>query len=102
RVLRGRGRDPPTPALRRGQRPDPARRTADMRPVRENPSGASRTFSRVGRQHVLERRMSRFLREAPSVRTAAGVIVTATLLVVVGGGILIRLVDEKEYADVWV
>jgi len=46
--------------------------------------------------------MSRFLREPPSVRTAAGVIVTATLLVVVGGGILIRLVDEKEYADVWV
>jgi voltage-gated potassium channel len=50
----------------------------------------------------LERRLSRFLREPPSVRTAAAVIVTATLLVVVGSAIVIRLVDEKEYPDVWV
>jgi voltage-gated potassium channel Kch len=52
--------------------------------------------------NVIERRMNRFLREPPSVRTAAGVIVTATIVVVVAGGVLIRLLDHSEYSDVWV
>lgn len=56
----------------------------------------------VGRLNVIERRMSRFLKEPPSVRTAAGVIVTATLVVVVAGGVLMRLLDHGEYADIWV
>lgn len=51
---------------------------------------------------MLERRITRFLRTPPSVRTAASVIVTATLLVVVGSGFVIHLVDEKEYPDAWV
>ena len=46
--------------------------------------------------------MTRFLSEPPSVRTAAGVIVTATTVVVVGGGVLIRLLDHGEYSDIWV
>jgi len=46
--------------------------------------------------------MSKFLREPPSVRGAASVIVTATALVVVGSGILIRVLDHKEYSSVWV
>ena len=46
--------------------------------------------------------MSRFLSEPPSVRTAAGVIVTATTVVVVAGGVLMRLLDHGEYADIWV
>ncbi len=46
--------------------------------------------------------MTRFMREPPSVRTAAGVIVTATTVVVVGGGVLIRLLDHGEYSNVWV
>ena len=46
--------------------------------------------------------MSKFLREPPSIRTAASVIVTATALVVVGAGILIRVLDHREYANVWV
>jgi len=46
--------------------------------------------------------MSRFLREPPSVRTAASVIVTATVGVVVISGILMRVLDHKEYANVWV
>jgi voltage-gated potassium channel Kch len=50
----------------------------------------------------IERAMTRFLREPPSVRRAVGVIVSATTVVVVGGGILIRLVDHGEYSDVWV
>jgi voltage-gated potassium channel len=52
--------------------------------------------------NVIERRMTRFIREPPSVRTAAGVIVTATTVVVVGGGVLIRLLDHGEYSNVWV
>jgi voltage-gated potassium channel len=50
----------------------------------------------------IERRMDRFLHEPPSVRFAARIIVTATALVVVGGGVLMRVLDHKEYADVWV
>jgi voltage-gated potassium channel len=46
--------------------------------------------------------MSKFLREPPSIRTAASVIVTATALVVVGGGVLIRVIDHSEYSNVWV
>jgi voltage-gated potassium channel Kch len=46
--------------------------------------------------------MSKFLREPPSVRGAAGTIVTATALVVVVGGILIRVLDHSEYSSIWV
>jgi voltage-gated potassium channel len=53
-------------------------------------------------QNLFERRMSKFLREPPSVRLAANVIVTATALVVAVGGVLIRVLDHKEYSSVWV
>ena len=46
--------------------------------------------------------MTKFLREPPSVRTAASVIVTATLVIVVGGGALFRVLDHKEYASLWI
>jgi voltage-gated potassium channel len=46
--------------------------------------------------------MSRFLREPPSVRMAASVIVIATAAVVIGGGVLMRLADQEEYSNVWV
>jgi len=42
------------------------------------------------------------MREAPTVRTAAGVIVAVTALVMVGSGIAIRVFDHKEYPNVWV
>ena len=45
--------------------------------------------------------MSKFLREPPQIRTAASVIVVATLVIVLGGGALLRIVDHKEYATVW-
>jgi voltage-gated potassium channel len=53
-------------------------------------------------QSLMERRMSKFLSEPPSVRLAANVIVTATILVVALGGVLIRVLDPKEYSSVWV
>ena len=54
------------------------------------------------RPNLVERRMSKFLREPPSIRMAASVIVTATALVVVGGGVLIRVLDHSEYSNIWV
>jgi voltage-gated potassium channel len=57
---------------------------------------------RVPRPNLIERRMSRLLSEPPSVRTAAGVIVTATAAVVVVGGILMRFLDHDEYSNIWV
>jgi voltage-gated potassium channel len=45
--------------------------------------------------------MQRFLREPPSVRQAAGVIVTATVVVVLASGVLMRLLDKREYPNIW-
>jgi voltage-gated potassium channel Kch len=44
--------------------------------------------------------MSRFLREPVSVRNAADVIVTATVIVVVTGGVLMRALDHREYPTI--
>ena len=52
-------------------------------------------------QNLLEQRMSKFLRSPPSVRLAANVIVTATVLIVVGGGAIMRVFDHKEYSSIW-
>ena len=51
----------------------------------------------MGRWNLVERRLERFLREPPSVRNAAAVIVVATAAVVVGAGFLITLLDSEEY-----
>jgi voltage-gated potassium channel len=53
----------------------------------------------MGRLNLIERRLERFLREPPSVRNAAGVIVIATLVVVVGAGVVISLIDNEEYPN---
>ena len=45
--------------------------------------------------------MSRFLREPVSVRNAASVIVVATLVIVVAGGVAIRILDHHEYSSIW-
>jgi voltage-gated potassium channel len=57
---------------------------------------------RIPRTNPIERQMSRFLREPPSVRTASSVIVVATAVVVVLGGVLMRFLDHDEYSNVWV
>ena len=46
--------------------------------------------------------MDRFLREPPSVRNAIGVIVVATLAVVIVGGVAIRILDHHEYSSIWI
>ena len=45
--------------------------------------------------------MTRFLREPASVRNAANVIVVATAVVVVGGGVAMRVLDHSEYPNIW-
>lgn len=49
-----------------------------------------------------ERRTTRFLQSPPSLRLAANAIVTVTCFVVVGSGVLMRLLDHHEYGNVWV
>jgi voltage-gated potassium channel len=51
---------------------------------------------------IFERQLTKFLREPPSVRLAASVIVIATALVVMVGGVLMRVFDHSEYASTWV
>lgn len=46
--------------------------------------------------------MTKFLREPPSIKGAAGTVVTATFVVVVISGIGMRLFDHTEYSNVFV
>ena len=71
-------------------------------PPRKRLSGAGTRIRDVPRPNPIERRMSKFLREPPSIRIAASVIVTATAVIVIGGGALMRVLDHKEYASIWV
>jgi voltage-gated potassium channel Kch len=55
----------------------------------------------ISRPDLIERRMSRFLREPVSVRNAVSVIVGATLVIVVAGGVAMRILDHDEYTNIW-
>jgi voltage-gated potassium channel len=55
----------------------------------------------MARPRLVERKMSRFLSGPVSVSGAANVIVVVTTLVVVLGGVLMRVVDGDEYPSVW-
>jgi voltage-gated potassium channel len=55
----------------------------------------------ISRPDLIERRMARFLREPVSVRNAASVIVGTTLVIVVAGGVAMRILDHHEYSDIW-
>jgi len=46
--------------------------------------------------------MSKFMHQPPSVRAAASVIVTATVLIVVIGGVMMRVLDHAEYSSIWI
>jgi voltage-gated potassium channel len=56
----------------------------------------------VPRVVLLERQMARFLRKPVSVRSAASVIVTTTGVIVIASGLLMRLLDHKEYPNVFI
>jgi len=56
---------------------------------------------RVPRPNLIDRRLSRFLREPVSVRSAASVIMVATVVIVVASGAAIRALDPHEYASIW-
>jgi hypothetical protein len=45
--------------------------------------------------------MTRFLSEPVSVRNAANVIVVATAVVVIAGGVAMRVFDHEEYPNIW-
>ncbi|HEX4518792.1 MAG TPA: potassium channel family protein [Gaiellaceae bacterium] len=57
---------------------------------------------KLPRLNPIERRMSKFLRQPPSIRNAATAVVTVTTIIVVASGILIRVLDRHEYSSVWV
>jgi voltage-gated potassium channel len=57
---------------------------------------------RVRPANLIERRMTKFMHSPPSVRLAAQVIVTATLLIVVVGGVVMRFFDHSEYSSIWI
>jgi len=59
-------------------------------------------MARLKRPNLIERQMSALLQSPPRVTTAATVIVIATSAVVIAGGLLMRFLDHKEYANVWV
>ena len=69
---------------------------------RERLSDAGSRVRAASPPNPIERRMSKFLREPPSVRTAASVIVAATATVVVVSGVAMRLLDHSQYHSVWV
>lgn len=54
---------------------------------------------RIARFILIERGMSRFLREPVSIRGAVGTIVMATAVVVVASGALMTLVDHREFPN---
>jgi voltage-gated potassium channel Kch len=51
--------------------------------------------------NVADRVIDRYLRDPKSVRRAMGVIVVATAVVVVGAGVLMRVIDHREYGSIW-
>lgn len=56
----------------------------------------------MARVVLIERQMARFLRKPVTVRSAASVIVTSTALVVVVSGVLMRVLDHREYHNVFI
>jgi voltage-gated potassium channel Kch len=53
------------------------------------------------RPNLIERRLSRFLRDPVSVRSAASAIVGTTAVIVVISGAAMRALDHHEYSSIW-
>jgi voltage-gated potassium channel len=56
----------------------------------------------MARINPIERQMARFLRKPVTVRSAAGIIVTSTAVIVVASGVLMRVLDHKEYPNIFI
>jgi voltage-gated potassium channel len=56
----------------------------------------------MARVLLLERQMARFLRKPVTVRSAASVIVSTTALIVLGSGLLMRVLDHREYPNIFI
>ncbi len=55
----------------------------------------------MAKSNVVDKKLNRFLTDPTSVRRAMSLIVTATAMVVVASGLLIRLIDHREYHTIW-
>lgn len=55
----------------------------------------------IPRPRLIERRLTRFMREPVSIRNAVSVIVGGTAAVMVGSALLMRTVDHREYSNTW-
>ena len=51
---------------------------------------------------LLERQMARFLRQPVTVRNAARTIVATTAVIVVASGLLMRVLDHREYPNIFI
>jgi voltage-gated potassium channel len=58
-------------------------------------------MKRVPRPRLIERRLTRFMREPASIRNAVSVIVGGTAAVMLGAALLMRTVDHREYSNTW-
>jgi voltage-gated potassium channel len=56
----------------------------------------------MARVVLLERQMARFLRNPVSVRSAAAVIVSTTAVIVLASGLLMRVLDHREYHNIFI
>jgi voltage-gated potassium channel len=56
----------------------------------------------MARVVLLDRQMARFLRKPVSVRGAAAVIVSTTAVIVVASGLLMRVIDHREYPNIFI
>src|SRR5690348_9396733 len=65
----------------------------------DRPTGSRKGLG-MARVGLVERRFAQFLKTPLSVRKAMAVIVSATVVSVVLGGVLITVVDREEYPDV--
>lgn len=56
----------------------------------------------MSRVVLLERQMARFLRKPVTVRRAAGAIVSTTAVIVIASGLLMRVLDHREYRNIFI
>jgi voltage-gated potassium channel len=56
----------------------------------------------VSRVLLLERQVARFLRKPVTVRSAAGAIVSTTAVIVIASGLLMRVLDHREYPNIFI